>query len=78
MGNTFLRSNDGDRKCTDDAVRRMLAEQVSDSRDNRVLKNYTLNDLNKETLQAYRQVLKSTKPTHPAHSKSDIEFLRLI
>lgn len=53
---TFRRLNDGDRPVPDDEVRRMLAEQVEDSRDDRVLRGYDMDDLDESTFRAYRQV----------------------
>lgn len=37
FGNTYRRLNDGDRKCDDETVKRMLAEQVEDERDAKIL-----------------------------------------
>ena len=39
-GHTYRRLNDGDRPLPDDEVKRMLAEQVEDSRDDRILRGY--------------------------------------
>jgi ATP-dependent DNA helicase RecG len=55
-GHTFRRLNDGDRAVPDEEVKRMLAEQVEDSRDDRILRGYDLPDLDLGTFQAYRQV----------------------
>ena len=44
-GHTFRRLNDGDRVVPDEEVKRMLAEQVEDSRDDRILRGYDLPDL---------------------------------
>ena len=51
-GNTYRRLNDGDRSMSDEEVKRMLAEQVDDTRDNRILRGYDLDDLDAETLRA--------------------------
>ena len=42
---TYRRQHDGDRRCDNETVKRMLAEQVEDSRDNRILTGYGLDDL---------------------------------
>ncbi len=78
MSNTYYRTHDGDRKCPDEMIQRMLAERVDESRDTRILKNYSLNDISLESLRIYRQALKTAKPDHPANEKDDQEFLRLI
>lgn len=75
---TFRRLNDGDRPLPDDEVKRMLAEQVEDSRDDRVLRGYDLDDLDQTTFRAYRQVFANREPNHPWNALPDREFLRQI
>jgi ATP-dependent DNA helicase RecG len=77
-GHTFRRLNDGDRVVPDDGVKRMLAEQVEDSRDDRILQGYDLADLDLATVQAYRQVFANRDPGHLWNGKDDREFLRSI
>ncbi|MCE5364348.1 RNA-binding domain-containing protein [Pseudomonas anguilliseptica] len=78
FGHTYRRLNDGDRHVSDEDVKRMLAEQVEDSRDDRILKGYHLDDLCGETLRAYRQVFANRDPVHPWNTLEDQEFLRQI
>jgi len=78
MIGTFRRLNDGDRRCDDETVRRMLAEQAEDSRDNRLLRGYGLDDISGQSLNAYRQMLRDTKPEHPYLEEDEIGFLRQI
>jgi ATP-dependent DNA helicase RecG len=78
FGHTYRRLNEGDRHIADEDVRRMLAEQVEDSRDDRILKGYHLDDLCPETLRAYRQVFGNREPAHPWNTLDDQEFLRQI
>ena len=77
-GHTYRRLNDGDRLVPDDEVKRMLAEQVEDSRDNRVLRGYDLDDLDMGTFRAYRQLFANREPNHPWTALSDREFLRQL
>jgi len=77
-GNTYRRLHQGDRKCDNATVQRMLAEQVQDSLDTRILHGFALDDLDKDTLHAYRNMLASHKPDHPWNTPDDAEFLRLI
>ena len=77
-GHTYRRLNDGDRPLPDDDVKRMLAEQVEDSRDNRILRGYDLEDLDTDTFRAYRQVFANREPGHPWNAAQDREFLRQI
>ncbi|VXC88151.1 AAA family ATPase [Pseudomonas sp. 8Z] len=78
FGHTYRRLNEGDRHVADEDVKRMLAEQVEDSRDDRILKGYHLDDLCSETLRAYRQVFANRDPAHPWNALDDHEFLRQI
>jgi len=75
---TFLRNFEGDYKCNDETVKRMLIEQIEDSRDNRLLERYDFSDLTLESLAAYRNLFVSSKPTHPWNTLDNVEFLRCI
>jgi len=77
-GHTYRRLNDGDRPLPDEEVRRMLAEQVEDSRDDRNLPGYSFDDLCMETFRAYRQVFANREPGHPWNALDDLEFLRQL
>lgn len=75
LGNTYCRLNDGDRKCDDESVKRMLAEQVEDERDARILPSFDMGDIDPESLRIYRQMLKDEKPGHPYLEQDDLTFL---
>lgn len=77
-GHTYRRLNDGDRPLPDDEVKRMLAEQVEDSRDDRILRGFEFGDLCMETFRAYRQVFANREPAHPWNAREDLDFLRQI
>lgn len=77
-GHTYRRLHDGDRSLPDEEVKRMLAEQVEDSRDDRILRSYGFDDLSLETFRAYRQVFANRDPSHPWNALPDDEFLRQI
>jgi ATP-dependent DNA helicase RecG len=75
QGNTYRRLHEGDRPCNDETVKRMLAEQVEDERDNKILPGFTLDDLEPESLRIYRQMLRDVKPEHPWLELEDGLFL---
>ena len=77
-GNAYQRLHEADQKLSDDSVKRMLAEQVEDSRDSRILPSYNLNDIHLATLRTYRQVFANRTPDNPWNQEPDIEFLRRI
>lgn len=75
LGNTYRRLNDGDRKCDDETVKRMLAEQVEDERDARILPGFGMGDIDLDSVRIYRQMLKDEKPGHPYLEQDDATFL---
>jgi ATP-dependent DNA helicase RecG len=78
LGNTYRRLNDGDRHCDDETVKRMLAEQVEDERDARILTGFGMEDIDTESLRIYRQMLRDEKPGHPFLEQDDFEFLKSL
>lgn len=78
LGSTYLRRYEGDYSADDETVRRMLAERVEDSRDERVLRNYGFDDLDMDTVSAYRNRLASARPGHVWLDLSMPEFLEKI
>ncbi len=75
---TYRRQGDGDFLCDEETVKRMLADQVEDARDAKLLENFALEDLHLPTLKAYRTAFKTVKPDHPWVDLDDIQFLRNI
>jgi predicted HTH transcriptional regulator len=78
LGNTFRRNHAGDYKCYDATVRRVLAEQVEDARDARVLHGFGMDDLDPGTLAAYRNQMRAARPDHPFLAESDRDLLRQL
>ena len=76
---TYKRNYEGDYRCTEREVQRMFAD-ADDSRpaDSRILKNYSINDIDKEALAGYRQLFKGSNPDHPWHTLNDLELLRML
>lgn len=75
LAHTYKRLNDGDRVCDEETVKRMLAEQVEDERDARILTGFGMSDIDMENLRIYRQMLKDEKPGHPYLEQDDFAFL---
>ncbi|MFC1595980.1 RNA-binding domain-containing protein [Candidatus Margulisiibacteriota bacterium] len=74
-GHAYVRLHEADQRLSDDVVKRYLAEQVEDSRDNRILKGYYVSDLSAGTLRAYRQVYANLKPEATWNTLDDKEYL---
>jgi predicted HTH transcriptional regulator len=78
FGGTYLRRYEGDYPADDEAVRRLLAERVEDSRDERVLKGFDFADLDMDTVAAYRNRFAAVKPGHVWTDLPVAEFLERI
>jgi len=78
LGATYLRRHEGDYLADDEAVRRMLAERVEDSRDERVLKGFDFGDLDMDTVASYRNRFAAVKPGHPWTDLALPDFLESI
>lgn len=79
FGNTYKRNYEGDYKCSDEEVRRMLADADRNlHHDSRILENYTMDDIDPNSIRKHRQVFSSDKPTHPWLALSDLELLRQL
>jgi len=75
FGNTYLRRHEGDYKADEESVRRMIAEAVEDSRDDRILDDFGIDDLDKDTVNAYRNRYAGLKPENPWLDLPTREFL---
>jgi len=78
MEGTYQRLHSSDKKCNAEMVKRMLAEQLEDSRDDKLLEYYNLDDIDRETLRSYRQIYLNRDPSQERNRYDDIEFLRSI
>lgn len=75
---TYQRRFEGDYRCDEETVRRMLAEQVEEERDSKLLPGFTLDDIETSTLRAYRNSVKVAKPDLLWHGLDDRGFLAAL
>lgn len=68
---TFRRNYEGDYRCTEQEVGRMLSDRSEQPADSRILEHFGMADLDLPSLQQYRQRFASYKPTHPWLSEDD-------
>ncbi len=74
--NTFKRNFEGDYKCTDEEVRRMIADaDLNFHADSRILEGFDMDDFDMASIRQYRQLLSSSKPGHIWLTLDDQEFL---
>ncbi|MHB1462845.1 MAG: AlbA family DNA-binding domain-containing protein [Armatimonadota bacterium] len=75
---TFKRNSEGDYRCNDDQVKRMLADQSSDWYDSNILEHFTIDDLDLVSLNQYRNLFNTAKPNHPWLANTDLRLLELL
>lgn len=78
MTETYTRLHEGDCHCSEEQIKRMMAEQVEDSRDDRILAGFDFNDIDQDSLRAYRNLLAAAKPQHPWLELDLIDLLKSI
>ena len=78
MAGSFRRNYEGDYRCPAEVVRRMIAEQVGDTRDASVLRGFDLSDLDSTTIKKYRQWYQTRSPDHPWNNLNVKKFLSAI
>lgn len=62
---TYTRLHEGDHRCSEEQVKRMMAEQVEDSRDDKILTGFDFTDIDMDSLKAYKNLFAVAKPQHP-------------
>lgn len=76
FGNTYKRNHEGDYRCTDDEIKRMLADSASElKRDGLILEEFNLADLDPVSIRQFRQLFASSNSTHPWLALEDLDLL---
>jgi ATP-dependent DNA helicase RecG len=75
LGGTYRRNYEGDYHCSQEEVRRMLADQTEETPDSRILEHFGLEDLDAASLAQYRQRFAVRSPDHPWLALNDKELL---
>lgn len=76
---TYRRGYEGDFKCTRTEVQRMFADaDITRTTDKRILKGYSFNDIDKESVRQYRQLFNIAKPDHVWSTLDDLDFLKRL
>ncbi len=74
----WIRRGDGDMRCTPDELARMRRESSSRSADAEVLPEYTLDDIDWETVEAYQHASADSRPDLPHHGRTGRAYLESI
>ncbi len=75
MTGTYRRAEEGDYHCTEDEVRRMLADQSEAPADALVLEHFGQPDFDPDTVKQYRNRFASRAPDHPWLLLDDVALL---
>lgn len=79
FGNTYKRNHEGDYRCTDEEVKRMLADSSAElKKDSLILENYSVLDFDPVSIKQFRQLFISSIPGHPWHVLNDLDLLKKI
>jgi len=75
---TYKRNFEGDYRCTEAEVRQLLRDAGDDPLDGQIMEGFDLNDLDTESLTAYRNRFASRDPDHPFLALNDLDFLERL
>ena len=80
FGHTYKRRDECDYLCTDDEIKQMYsdANNMRTSADSRILRGYTIDDIDLPTLHQYRRVYNAKHENHPWTEVDDQRFLENI
>lgn len=73
---TFKRNHEGDYHCTEDEVKAMLRDAGDEGNDGTLLDGYTMDDVDMDSLRAYRIEFDTKNPGHVWTTIDNKEFLR--
>ena len=80
FGHTYKRRDEGDYLCTEDEIRQMYsdANNMKASADSRILRGYSIDDIDIQTLHQYRRAYDIKHENHPWTEVDDKHFLENI
>lgn len=72
--NTYIRTGSGDRRATETEVMAMMRDQAFGSKSEQVVEGTSINDLNKSSLETYRNHIRNDNPSFPYKDLPDNQF----
>ena len=78
MRGTYMRNSEGDYHCTEDVIKMLVRDAFPNGNDRMFLENYTMDDIDLHTLEAYRNHFSSRYPEHVFNKLDHKEFLRQL
>lgn len=71
LAGTYRRAEEGDYRCSEDEVRRMMGDQADAPADAQIVEHFGVRDFDAETVKQYRNRFASRDPDHPWLSEDD-------
>ncbi|OOP72092.1 RNA-binding domain-containing protein [Clostridium beijerinckii] len=75
---TYKRNSEGDYKSTEEEVNAMIRDASEDGNDGVILEDYTVKDLDDDTIKKYRNRFSSRNPDHPWNALDNEEFIEML
>lgn len=76
--NTFIRTGSGDRRATEMEVMAMMRDQAFGSKSEQVVEGTSIDDLNKGSLETYRNQIRNDNPSFPYKNLPDEQFCEKV
>ncbi|MFZ4575578.1 MAG: transcriptional regulator, partial [Phycisphaerales bacterium] len=78
FGGTYRRRHEGDYKCNEEDVRRMIVDASPEPADHRILPHFAIEDFDRPSLTQYRQRFRAAKGDHAWIALEDRELLERL
>lgn len=75
---TYKRNAEGDYKSTEDQINAMIRDASEEGNDGIILEDYTVKDLDENTIKKYRNRFSSRQPDHPWNALDNEEFMGML
>ncbi|MGC9351006.1 MAG: helix-turn-helix domain-containing protein, partial [Sulfurovum sp.] len=72
---TYKRNNEGDYRCTKSEIKQMMRDATDEPQDFTIVEGFTLDDIDTETLSAYKNRFSARQGDHPYLALSNKDFL---
>ena len=76
--NTYIRTGSGDRRATETEMMAMMRDQAFGSKSEQVVEGTSIDDLNKGSLETYRNRIRNDNPTFPYKDLPDDQFCEKV
>ncbi|AQS06655.1 hypothetical protein [Clostridium beijerinckii] len=75
---TYKRNAEGDYKSTEEEIKAMIRDASEEGNDGIILEDYTVKDLDEDTIKKYRNRFSSRNPDHPWNALDTEELIEML